>query len=231
MFVFGYGSLMCAKSRARTGTSGQTYPVVVAGLLRRWGAQVILPDDQQVHGVIKGLSAVSVELTTDLQTSCNGVLVQIDDDELHNFDHREMSLGYDRIKVEKSRIQPYPVNGIDFPDLTSADVWCYVMPKSGLRSEPSPEYPICQTYLDVILQGCDEISSEFTRDFLKTTADWGVQGSYIDDRQHPGYPRFDTEASSGPNANKFDSLMQELQCAVFDARVVGPPPLTVQIKS
>ena len=220
MFIFGYGSLINSESRKRTGKSGAAYPVSVVGIERRWGAQITLPTTLRVHNDISKFSAVSVNDVVNSTAWANGVLVAVTDEELKKFDDRE--IGYKRIKVGTHRIQPYPVNGIDFPDLTSADVWCYVMPKSGLRSEPSPEYPICQTYLDVILQGCDEISSEFTRDFLKTTADWGVQGSYIDDRQHPGYPRFDTEASSGPNANKFDRLMQELQCAVFDARVVGP---------
>ena len=78
--IFGYGSLICAKSRARTGHTGQAVSVIVDGLTRSWGCNEKWNEDGTGATF---LSAVSVGST---ETACNGVVVEVASDDMSSFD-------------------------------------------------------------------------------------------------------------------------------------------------
>ena len=162
-FIFGYGSLICANSRSRTGVSGDAIPVTVLGIKRGWYVSVPVARHTAV-GAIEDSSA-----------QCNGVIFPVDAENLPRFDEREQ--GYRRVPLAKSQInsdQQIPAN---------ATIWTYVGRKT---SSPSEQYPITQSYLDVILRGCFSWSEEFAVQFIQTTSHWG---DLINDRSHPRYPR------------------------------------------
>ena len=75
-----------------TGWGWGQVPVNVAGIQRRWGAQVNLPASMVVHPGLTSISAVSVE--EEPGSRCNGVIVKVLQSEIPAFDEREA--GYTR---------------------------------------------------------------------------------------------------------------------------------------
>jgi hypothetical protein len=57
-------------------------------------------------------------------------------------------------------------------------IWVYV-PSDPLP--PDDQYPIAQTYVDVILQGCLDIHADFAREFIEDTKGWNPQELLTDD--------------------------------------------------
>ena len=193
-FIFGFGSLISAESRKRTGDSGAAYPCTVQGLERSWSHRVTLPEGPaRPNPGIAGVSAVSVHAKEGSAT--NGVVVQVEQAELSKYDERE--IGYDRIPVDVAHVAL--CSGESVADVLGPDanVWVYVTPPGtddGAAAEPpqpSAEFPIIQSYLDVILLGCKKTNgAAFAAEFLRTTAGWGAEpGCFVDDRDAtpPGY--------------------------------------------
>lgn len=163
--LFGYGSLICADSRQRTGIGGPALAVEVQGIERRWSVPV--PD--------YGATAVGAHLNP--HSRCNGVVFIVDDTNLARFDQREQ--GYDRHRLGWDAVTA--LQDADLP--TDLPLWAY----AGHSSEtPLAERPIMQTYVDVILNGCFDYSDTFARRFVQTTAPWQ---HLTDDRHAPQYPR------------------------------------------
>lgn len=169
--LFGYGSLICANSRRRTGIGGSALAVEIDGIERRWSVPV--PD--------YGATAVGAHLNPN--SRCSGVVFVVDDDNLARFDEREQ--GYDRHRFDWSSVtcldqQPLP---------TDLPLFAYI----GHSSEtPQSDRPIMQTYVDVIINGCLQYGDDFARRFMHTTRPWQ---HLADDRQVPQYPRAMTDHS------------------------------------
>lgn len=182
-YIFGYGSLICADSRKRTGLSGDAHPIEVKGIVRRWS----------VHPPDWPATAVSVH--EDEQSWCNGVYFPVDQDNLKRFDDREQ--GYNRILLDWSLVKaevPHalPVHG---------RLWVYV----GVEDNPpSPERPIMQSYLDVVLNGCLEYGDHFAERFAVLTENWQ---HLIDDRHDPVYLR---PLKSQQRIIQVDSLLRKI---------------------
>lgn len=190
-YIFGYGSLICADSRSRTGVSSQAYAVDVSGIARRWSVPV--PD----------YGATALGAHQNAQARCNGVVFAVDDDNLARFDQRER--GYDRLRIDWSQVE----NLGDIPLPTHRPLWAYV----GTRQDdPIPERPILQTYLDVILNGCLAISPDFAERFIASTTPWQ---HLRDDRQSPGYPRALSDHSRHPD---IDALLHRTLPDLIRAR-------------
>ncbi|TBR43919.1 gamma-glutamylcyclotransferase [Marinomonas agarivorans] len=168
-FLFGYGSLISATSRAKTGETGQTWPVLLSGYQRYWS---IMTSEF-------GMSSVAV--VRDENANCNGVLIEIDENELPAFDEREQ--GYQRALISPSQLKTY--QGRSLPE---GDVWIYY---SQTITHPSQHCPIVLSYLDVILAGCLDIGHDFAHDFVHMTQGW--QHELVNDRQEPRYPRVQPE--------------------------------------
>jgi hypothetical protein len=164
-YIFGYGSLICADSRSRTGVTSEAYPIEVQGIARHWSLN-------SAHS-----SGTVVSAHLDSNAVCNGVYFSVDDINLALFDEREA--GYQRVIIDWKNVLPLS----DHPLPKDGVLWAYV----GMQnSQPSPEKPILQSYLDVIINGCLDIHPDFAQRFTELTGKWGY---LYNDRDNPEYPR------------------------------------------
>jgi cation transport regulator ChaC len=223
-FVFGYGSLICPHSRAITAPDQAhkiATPVVVHGVERTWSKRTN-----------RGMTAMGVRFSTEAE--CVGVLLPVNDQELSQFDEREM--GYDRVALNLDNVSAVPfleqdehyedddvfLQAKERNNTETIQIWVYV-PQRTLP--PAPEHPIVQTYVDTILRGCLSISEEFAKEFIETTKGWhpdelssqdsnesdsdasDEEAIWVDDRQDPVYIRGDPKWSRS-KAKELDLLLQ-----------------------
>ncbi|WP_293268576.1 gamma-glutamylcyclotransferase family protein [Neptunomonas sp.] len=164
-YIFGYGSLINSLSRAVTGESGAVLPVKIAGYERSWS--VMSPDF--------GMSSVAVVQCEG--AFCNGVLVEVPESEIPNFDLREQ--GYQRSRIESHQIKSYQED-----ELPQGTLWiyhaCEIVP-------PTDACPIALSYADVIMAGCIEHGDDFALEFISLTKGW--EFAALNDRVLPRYPR------------------------------------------
>ena len=162
--VFGYGSLICPDSRALTAPSvadRQAIPVNVQNVERTWAKKSL-----------RGMTSMGVRFRQGAE--CVGVLVPVNDDELSQFDEREV--GYDRFELQPEDILPIPFLDDEHYENTflatgeqPPQIWVYVQQDPVPASE---NHPIVQSYVDIILRGCLGISEEFAQEFMRTTKGW-----------------------------------------------------------
>ncbi len=164
-YIFGYGSLICADSRSRTGITATAHPIEVEGISRKWS----------VHTPEWEATALNAHI--DDRAECNGVYFQVDLENLQLFDLREQ--GYKRIALNWSKVKPLS----NQPLPTDGTLWVYV---GNNVSFPTTQKPIMHSYLDVILNGCLDISPEFAQRFTQLTDQWQ---HLVNDRASPEYPR------------------------------------------
>ena len=163
MYIFGYGSLINSSSRELTGQTGDAIPVIVHGLVRHWSKI----DDSYV------LSPLAVNQG---EGQVNGVLLEVDDSALAEFDKREA--GYHRIQINHSKIDALATINTD------KTVWVYVVNNTAA---PCLNSPIVQSYVDTVLAGCLEISEAFAKHFIEHTVGW--HHARENDRHQPKYTR------------------------------------------
>lgn len=190
-YLFGYGSLIDAESRAKTGDTGTAYPVRVSGLQRAW--HVIAPRS--------GYTVVGV--TSRQGASCNGVLVAIKPHELPRFDARERF--YHRVMIPQRAVTMLSGARVSCPT-----IWTYMTSCPG---EPSHQYPLVQSYIDVILTGCLALGTDFVSEFIETTHGWG--SDWLNDRTHPRYQR---AMAAVPRAAEIDQHLNALVPHAFSHR-------------
>lgn len=89
-WVFGYGSLINAESRAKAGETGPAIPATVAGVRRQWAACVRNHHDG-------GYVAVALERGGAGDT-VSGVIFSVPHSTLHGLDQRER--GYNRVQID-----------------------------------------------------------------------------------------------------------------------------------
>lgn len=164
-YLFGYGSLISAASRALTGHTGPALPARAGGLQRGWFAPV--PADRITYlGIRRAAGA-----------TCNGVLFTIDQASLPAFDAREKS--HQRIAVPRASVALLGAGALE-----AGAIWAYESVAPRLASD---DIPLVQSYIDVIVDGCLTYGSAFAHELIASTAGW--RAPWIDDRQHPRYPR------------------------------------------
>ncbi len=168
-YLFGYGSLINHQSRALTRRTKDPIPVRVLGLERAWN--VVAYDSRMTGlGVVMRESAV-----------CNGVLVAVEDEELEAFDNREMEgtgFNYERVEINKE-------NTLGVTAITDGlKIWTYVVKRP---TAPTIDFPILQSYVDVVLTGCLEFGEDFAVEFVHSTTGWA--SPWYDDRACPRYIR------------------------------------------
>jgi hypothetical protein len=191
-YLFGYGSLIDASSRAKTGETGPARPVRVAGLQRAW------------HVVAPRSGCTVVGVTPQRGASCNGVMVEIAPHALPRFDARERF--YHRVIIPQQA-----VTSLSGEHLSCATIWAYMTSRPG---KPSDAYPLVQSYIDVVLTGCLAISTDFAIEFIETTAGWSP--AWLNDRTHPRYQRAMT---APPQAEEIDRQLQALVPHAFSHRL------------
>lgn len=171
-YILGYGSLISAQSRAKTGETGQVWPVKLQGFERHWS--VMSPQ--------LGMSSVAVVKTA--EKSCNGVLIEVPEDQFPLFDEREH--GYQRSQIHAHQLQPYHED-----PLPEGTYWVY---HTEEVVQPCSNNPIALSYVDVILSGCLDHGDVFTMDFLALTKGW--RAPLVNDRLAPVYPRAQPDVST-----------------------------------
>jgi len=182
-YLFGYGSLISRQSRLATGNTGVAIPVTISGFQRAWN--IISPEMK-----ISGVGVVPKK-----DSICNGVLVEIDETEIPLFDKREMegtNYNYERLEIYRNQLVQGQVP-------SESKIWIYVVKKPLI---PTLEYPIAQSYLDVILTGCLDFGDIFASQFIQLTFGWEYQ--WINDRSCPRYAR----ALSEIQISKIDELLE-----------------------
>jgi cation transport regulator ChaC len=206
-FLFGYGSLINVSSRARTNPSlaeQEGLPVLVRNIEREWVARTS-----------SGYTAMGVKLRKN--SKCTGVLFEVNKMELADLDQREKA--YDRLEVQLNLIEQIPfLNEEDFYENERAEalfnskeneenirVWVYIQ-KNPIPADSS--HPIPQSYVDVILSGCLNISEEFAKSFIKTTKGWENERepSFVNDREIPIYVRANA-TETRKNGDTIDQLL------------------------
>lgn len=201
--VFGYGSLICPESRAITAPTvvdRKALPVSIKGVERTWTKKSLL----------SRTTSMGVQFRDD--ATCVGVLIPVDKDELQSFDEREV--GYDRYEIQLHHVEPVPhllgdkktadlyynhtflQPGFDWKsEQARPRVWIYV------QQDPvpaSPQYPIAQSYVDIMLRGCLSISEEFAQEFIETTKGWHpAELSHYDDNGDDDHAHNDDDEEEG----------------------------------
>ena len=193
-YIFGYGSLISSSSRRITGIAGDSLAVRVQGLERTW-----------VGWEGTGMRAVAARPKAG--ACCNGVLFEVPESELEKFDERETH--YRRAQLDLLQVDY--LQGDQALDENS-QVWVYLYNHKGHGLQSAP---IVQSYLDVILLGCQEIAPTFAREFIVHTLNWDI---WHDDRHQPVYPR----AQSHSEAMQLDQLLAELLPQAFTRRCLAP---------
>ena len=204
-FIFGYGSLICPDSCRITaptlseGERAEPLPVSIKNLRRSWNVPFYLPALSDGSRKVKGMTVLGVQRCEDNSNSmCNGVLIEVNENELKQFDIREMN--YTRAMVDIQDIlfpvdllekrqsendqdvrmsSPHPVlvqinqqNREQIKSQKNLHVWVYLY-DDGFQ--PNEYCPICQSYVDIVLKGCLHISNDFAKIFLETTHGWPIE--------------------------------------------------------
>jgi hypothetical protein len=174
-FIVGYGSLI--NSASRNSTAGKMTPAIPVrisaafGYIRAWNDRS--PSGFTALGLRKpgpGEKASTI----------NGVLYATDMDEITKFDARET--GYARIEVPRDEIEP--VSWQRLPE--TGRIWIYIPVKPN--AEPgvglpvaNAEFPLLQSYVDVVVEGGLEYGEDFARELIETTSDWS--NYWLNDRE------------------------------------------------
>eukprot|EP00588_Corethron_pennatum_P012599 CAMPEP_0194276572 /NCGR_PEP_ID=MMETSP0169-20130528/9126_1 /TAXON_ID=218684 /ORGANISM="Corethron pennatum, Strain L29A3" /LENGTH=1199 /DNA_ID=CAMNT_0039020315 /DNA_START=42 /DNA_END=3641 /DNA_ORIENTATION=+ len=124
-----------------------------------------------------GFTALGIVKDETGGTAINGVLFRIPHSMFAGFDRREV--GYDRVAVGRDHFEliPLAAEGGDGKDVAldirpTEKVWVYV-PQASFRCEANEEYPILQSYVDTVMQGCLSWGGEdMAKSFVATTAGW-----------------------------------------------------------
>ncbi len=164
MYIFTYGSLIYDYN-------SHIIPVNISGFKRGWNVQV--PEDRNT-----GLGLIKSDKFSDY---CNGLILEVTPDDLETYDQRELVHEYERILLDHSHVEL--INSNYCLDIDTV-IWTYVAQNPKL---PTSEYPISQSYLDVVLSGCLSINERFAINFINTTYGW--DGVWINDRTKPRYRR------------------------------------------
>ena len=154
----------------------------IADIQRGWYTHNMNPDIKQ-GGLAKDptyLGAFEKE-----GSRCNGILIEVTDDELSALVQREK--GYNLVRIDTSRITM--IYGTIQND---PDVYYFEIPETQVR-RANKSHPIVQSYVDLCMKGfikLDEIlgkeNYKYTREFIRTTKSWNKY--WINDRLHPYRP-------------------------------------------
>lgn len=179
-FIFGYGSLI--NSQSRNSTAAAPIPAIPArvsaafGYVRTW-------NDRSASGFTAlGLRRPS---PGEPARTVNGVIYPVDGDDMSKFDAREE--GYVRVEIPLGEVEavgwrPLPAQG---------RIWVYVPEKPpgadgaaepgvGLPG-PDAQFPLLESYIDVVVEGGLEYGPEFAREILETTDGWSRY--WLNDRE------------------------------------------------
>jgi hypothetical protein len=174
-FIFGYGSLIDSKSRDSTAAKPvPAIPVRVSaafGYIRTWNDRS--PSGFTALGLRRagpGESGMTI----------NGVLYPVEGNDMSAFDAREK--GYVRVEVPHQEMEAVSWQALP----ADGKIWVYVPDRPGKPPgvelpPPDAEYPLLQSYIDVVIEGGLEYGPDFAREIIETTEGWGKY--WLNDRR------------------------------------------------
>lgn len=196
-YVFGYGSLLERASRTRTNPDAVgAWPARVTGYQRGWFHQFA----ENVGSTCTFLGAERVKGQT-----INGVVYAVSDIEAT----KQRETGYTAVPLAADDIVMLDGSG---PLKIGADLSVYIFvsnPDSISKTkEPTPKFPMVQSYVDICINGCLElealyrgVNGSFTQEFIATTSGWNAD--WVNDRIYPRRPFI-----YAPNAGAIDKALK-----------------------
>jgi cation transport regulator ChaC len=165
-FIFGYGSLI--NSASRNATVGKMIPAIPVrvsaafGYIRAWGDRSS-----------SGFTALGLRKPGENEkaSTINGVLYPVEAGDMTKYDLREQNYG--RVEVPRDDIEA--VSWQQLP--ATGRIWVYVPLKAEGQSGVGPpaasaEFPLLESYIDVVVEGALEYGETFAHELLETTSDW-----------------------------------------------------------
>lgn len=209
-FIFGYGSLMNAASRARTaGRHVDDVPARISacfGYVRGW-----------VVRARSGWTTLGLRRPREGEapSTLNGTVFPVTPEDLAGFDRREGS--YERLEVPRDLIQAAGWQGLP----QDGCIWIYVprrVEEAGTAKAPDADFPILQSYVDLVLEGALAESEAFAAETVASTFDWNA--FWLNDREQARRPW-----AANPDAGRIDRILAATQpaAAVFPERLYGEP--------
>jgi hypothetical protein len=189
--IFGYGSLLAQRSRALTWRLDTAIlPARLNGYSRRWNSR-----SMQLGGGISFLG-----LRKEITSTCNGILVEVDDDQYERILKRES--GYSETGLSLSDFDFFSSH----PFRPEQKIITFT---NDSTDTPNDSYPIVQSYVDLCLEGCIEIEKvggesgiDFSEEFILSTKDWSK--AWVNDRVHARRPFVEY-----PAASRIDQLIRK----------------------
>jgi len=206
-YIIGYGSLIDEVSKRNTDdTAGTNYPIILSGYQRSWS----------VYGNLPGLNTIFLTVTYNVSSSFNGVIYKTIN--IISYDIREYI--YCRLKVNETNLILLndTRNILDI----NRQIWIYTSKRSHDSNEsksgttasattttppsqtttatiltiPSRRFPIVQSYVDIFIRGCLNISKtykyfddSYAKMCISSTSYWPIRrGEWINDRIFPRRP-------------------------------------------
>ena len=129
---------------------------------------------------VSGFTALGVSKISDDKDEAkdmNGVLFQVTQSMIPEFDRRE--IGYEKVRIPLEYLDfksNSNVNNDDWHKNLGPDdrLWLYV-PLSTHNKPADENHPLIQSYVDTVLQGCIEWGGEtFAELFIQTTGGWST---------------------------------------------------------
>ena len=151
----------------------------------------------------------------DPNSTCNGVIFKVSQQQLEAFDKHET--GYKRERIDQNNITMLDGS----KSAVEGDIWFYTNTEKRFAS---PEFPIIQSYVDICLNDCLQIEAayplakeaEFAETFLKTSTNWSKY--WVNDRIYPRMAYLHQ-----PNASRIDALIRKvLGAEMFSSIQIEP---------
>jgi hypothetical protein len=196
-YVFGHGSLIERASRTRTNPDAiGAWPARVTGFERGWFHQFTKSENV-------GSSCTYLGAVENAKSTVNGALYYVADFEKT----KQRETGYTGRLVSSPKIEMLDGAG---PWGGEKDVYIFESNPADISKtkQPTPEFPIVQSYVDICVNGCLEIEAlyrtagGFVQEFIKTTTGWNE--CWVNDRLYPRRPFICV-----PKAETIDKALQE----------------------
>jgi len=187
-FIFGYGSLI--NSASRNATVGKIIPAIPVrvsaafGYIRAWA-----------NRSSSGFTGLGLRKpgANEKASTINGVLYPVEGGDMAKYDAREQ--GYTRVEAPGDEIEP-----ISWQQLPATGRICVYIPVKA-DGEPgvglpaaSAEFPLLQSYIDVVVEGAMDYGAPFAHELLETISDWSEY--WLNDRELARRPWVYNPASS-----------------------------------
>jgi len=171
-FIFWYGIYINEDFVRNLGITWQIFPVKINGVKRSWKS----------FSTISG-NNMTLSLTVDNDYLTNGVLIEVDEETLKKLDEREKKLSFDRVFLDKERIEFYRTS-----KLPEAEFYTYIY-NENLWWHIEKNWNILKSYIDAIFSWCLWHRKKFLTDFINSTYNW--KGNRIqEDTQNTLYNNF-----------------------------------------